>query len=131
MVTPGSPAVWGWVITAPWEPGYCMDATIKLTRCTERLVIDLQAWSELIVDKEAWVEAIPHDGTTHEETVVDEEAYCEPVTVTDGYFTEWSQWSIELPMEQEGREIESKIVERLNKCCCRRDCGGSNQAVVR
>jgi hypothetical protein len=119
MVTPGTPAVWGWVITTPWEPGTCgMDRTIQMTKCEERLVVDERAYDELIVDKEAWTDLIYHDGTSHEEIVVDAPAYCKWVKVSDGYWTEWTDWSTEQPFSGKGREIESRWVEKVNNCCC-------------
>lgn len=84
---------------------------------TERILVSPE-WDQIIVDVPAWVETIHHDATTHQEIVVDILAWGEWVVISDGYWTEWSVWATENPLAQKGREIESRWVEKVNRCCC-------------
>ena len=97
MVTPGTPAEWGWIVTTPWEDGTCGgDRIVPTTDCEERIVVDSQEWvevihhdaipaithEEIVVDKEAWTEYIEHDAippVTHEEIVIDSQEWIEVI----------------------------------------------------
>jgi len=79
----------GWVITSPWEEGYCLDSCYGTKRCTERTTVRI---------------------------VIDTPAYCEWVPVSEDHWTEWSDWSTDVPIVEVDREIESRIVPRQNIC---------------
>lgn len=100
IVTPGTsevPAEYGWVVTTPFTDGTCPSKVACLpeeptTRCTERTVIDKEAYCEQIIDVpghmgdwSVWSDEIPDkvEGREVETQFI-------PDDMTNGEYSEWS-----------------------------------------